>query len=162
MPKITQTIYDRMDQAVYSARGDEWWQPDSAFYQMRVFLNPVRVAYARRVLIDDAKLDPEATAVLDVGCGGGFLTEEIARMGFDTTGIDPAARSVEAAAAHARESGPTEAHAARGCRPGALLGNTVGGRDRGNSRSRFGGWIRGGKRRRSRSRRGSCLCFGEG
>lgn len=105
MPKITQTIYDRMDQAVYSAHGDEWWQPDSAFYQMRVFLNPVRVAYARRVLIDDAKVDPKATAALDVGCGGGFLTEEIARMGFVTTGVDPAARSVEAAAAHARESG---------------------------------------------------------
>ncbi len=104
MPKIPQAIYDRMDNAVYSVRGDEWWQPDSAFYQMRVFLNPVRVAYAKRTLIEDAGIDPRATSALDVGSGGGFLTEEIARMGFETTGVDPSARSVEAAAAHAREN----------------------------------------------------------
>jgi len=105
MRKIRQSIYDRMDNAVYSAQGGQWWQPDSAFYQMRVFLNPVRVAYAKRTLIVEAGIDPQATRALDVGCGGGFLTEEIARMGFGTTGVDPAARSVEAAAAHARESG---------------------------------------------------------
>ena len=105
MRKIRQSIYDRMDNAVYSAQGGQWWQPDSAFYQMRVFLNPVRVAYAKRTLIVEAGIDPQATRALDVGCGGGFLTEEIARMGFDTTGVDPSARSVEAAASHARENG---------------------------------------------------------
>ncbi|MGB8958801.1 MAG: bifunctional 2-polyprenyl-6-hydroxyphenol methylase/3-demethylubiquinol 3-O-methyltransferase UbiG [Candidatus Aminicenantales bacterium] len=105
MRKISQSIYDRLDNAVYSAQGDEWWQPDSAFYQMKVFLNPVRVAYAKRKLVEEARIDPKATAALDVGCGGGFLAEEIARMGFDTTGVDPSARSVQAAATHAHENG---------------------------------------------------------
>ncbi len=105
MPKISRSVYDRMDNAVYSAQGDQWWQPDSAFYQMRVFLNPVRASYAKRILFEERGIDPKAAAALDVGCGGGFLTEEIARMGFDTTGVDPAAQSVLAAASHARESG---------------------------------------------------------
>jgi 2-polyprenyl-6-hydroxyphenyl methylase/3-demethylubiquinone-9 3-methyltransferase len=105
MRKISQSIYDRLDNAVYSAQSDQWWQPDSAFYQMRIFLNPVRVAYAKRKLVEEARIDPRVTAALDVGSGGGFLTEEIARMGFDMTGVDPSARSVEAAASHARENG---------------------------------------------------------
>jgi 2-polyprenyl-6-hydroxyphenyl methylase/3-demethylubiquinone-9 3-methyltransferase len=105
MRKVSQSIYDRIDNGVYSAQGDQWWQPDSAFYQMKVALNPVRAGYAKRKLIEELKIDPKAAAALDVGCGGGFLTEEIARMGFDTIGVDPSERSLRAAADHARESG---------------------------------------------------------
>ncbi len=86
-------------------RSDQWWRPDSALYQIKVFLNPARVGYVKRISIEELGIDPRSTAALDVGCGGGFLTEEIARLGFDTTGVDPSARSVRAAADHARESG---------------------------------------------------------
>ena len=105
MRKAPQAIYDRIDNGLYSAWSDRWWQQDSAFYQIKVFLNPARVGYAKRKLIGELKIDPKATAALDVGCGGGFLTEEIARMGFDTTGVDPSERSVRAASVHARETG---------------------------------------------------------
>lgn len=105
MRKISRAIYDRLDNAVYVAQGDQWWQPDSAFFQMRVFLNPVRVEYAKRKLVEAARIDPQAVAALDVGSGGGFLTEEIARLGFDTTGVDPSAESIRAAASHAHENG---------------------------------------------------------
>jgi 2-polyprenyl-6-hydroxyphenyl methylase / 3-demethylubiquinone-9 3-methyltransferase len=105
MRKIPQTIYDRIDNGVYSALSEQWWQPDSALYQMNVSLNPARVEYAKKILIEELHIDPGSTAALDVGCGGGFLTEEIARMGFDATGVDPSERSIRAAADHARKSG---------------------------------------------------------
>jgi 2-polyprenyl-6-hydroxyphenyl methylase / 3-demethylubiquinone-9 3-methyltransferase len=105
MRKIPQAIYDRIDNGLYSALSDQWWQPDSALYQMKITFNPARVGYANRKLVEELKIDPKATAALEVGCGGGILTEEIARMGFDTTGVDPSERSVRAAADHARDSG---------------------------------------------------------
>jgi 2-polyprenyl-6-hydroxyphenyl methylase/3-demethylubiquinone-9 3-methyltransferase len=105
MRKISRRTFDRMDNGVYDSRASEWWQPDSPFYQMKVSFNPARVGYLRRKLLDELGIDPGATAALDVGCGGGFLTEEVARMGFDTTGVDPSERSLQAAAAHARDSG---------------------------------------------------------
>lgn len=105
MRKVPQEIYDGIDNSLYSAWSDRWWRPDSAFYQIKVFLNPARVGYAKRISIEELGIDPGSTAALDVGCGGGFLTEEIARLGFDTAGVDPSALSVRAAADHARETG---------------------------------------------------------
>ncbi len=105
MRKIPRKIYDRIDNGLYGALGDQWWRPDSVLYQMKVSFNPARVGYAKRKLIGELEIDPKATPALDVGCGGGFLSEEIARMGFETTGVDPSERSVQAAVDHARASG---------------------------------------------------------
>lgn len=105
MRKISRATYDRMDNGLYSAASAQWWQPDSAFYQMKVSFNPVRVSYARRILVNVLKIDPQVTEALDVGCGGGYVTEEVARMGFETTGVDPSEPSLRVAAAHARETG---------------------------------------------------------
>jgi 2-polyprenyl-6-hydroxyphenyl methylase/3-demethylubiquinone-9 3-methyltransferase len=105
MRKISQAIYDRIDNGVYAVQSDQWWQPESAWYQMTVTFNPARVGYAKKILIERLKIDPQATAALEVGCGGGFLTEEIARMGFATTGVDPSGPSLRVAAEHARQSG---------------------------------------------------------
>jgi 2-polyprenyl-6-hydroxyphenyl methylase/3-demethylubiquinone-9 3-methyltransferase len=103
--KISRRIYDRMDHSIYDTESDQWWLPDSAFSQMRAVFNPARVGYARKKLIDELKIDPAAAAALEVGCGGGFLTEEIARMGFASTGSDPSVCSLLAAANHARQNG---------------------------------------------------------
>jgi 2-polyprenyl-6-hydroxyphenyl methylase/3-demethylubiquinone-9 3-methyltransferase len=105
MRKVSQAIFDRIDNGVYAVQSDQWWQPESAWYQMTVTFNPARVGYAKKKLIEEFKIDPLATAALEVGCGGGLLTEEIARMGFATTGIDPSEPSLRVAANHALESG---------------------------------------------------------
>ena len=103
--KISSGTYARMDHAIYSAESHRWWQPDSAFYQLKVTFNPARVGYAKKVLVERVGLDPQASTALDVGSGGGFVTEELARMGFEATGVDPSEASVRVAAAHAGESG---------------------------------------------------------
>jgi 2-polyprenyl-6-hydroxyphenyl methylase / 3-demethylubiquinone-9 3-methyltransferase len=102
---IPPETYGRIDNHLYDAAGNSWWQPDSAFYQLKVSFNPVRVGYARRKLFDELHMNPGGKQALEVGCGGGLVCEEIARLGFHVTGIDPSERSLETAIAHARASG---------------------------------------------------------
>ncbi|MGA2533861.1 MAG: bifunctional 2-polyprenyl-6-hydroxyphenol methylase/3-demethylubiquinol 3-O-methyltransferase UbiG [Candidatus Aminicenantales bacterium] len=105
MRNVSQKAYDRIDNDIYSTRSGSWWDPESDFYQMKVAFNPVRVGYARRILFDELKIDPRGKLALEVGSGGGYLSEEIAGMGFAVTGIDPSGNSLEAAAGHARATG---------------------------------------------------------
>ena len=95
----------RIDNRLYDEVGDAWWQADSLLYQLKASLNPVRLAYARRKLFDELRLEPRGKQALEVGCGGGLVCEEIARLGFEVTGIDPSAPSLAAADLHARSSG---------------------------------------------------------
>lgn len=95
---------ERIDNDLYNAEGDNWWQPDSALYLLRTSVNPVRIGYFRKKF-DELKIDPHGKAALEVGCGGGILCEEIARMGFEVSGIDPSEQSLRTAAAHAELSG---------------------------------------------------------
>jgi 2-polyprenyl-6-hydroxyphenyl methylase/3-demethylubiquinone-9 3-methyltransferase len=103
--RIPPAVYSRIDNELYSVRSDEWWRPDSPFYQMKVSFNPARVGYATRVLFDVLKIDPRGKRALEVGSGGGYICEEIARLGFETSGIDPSGPSVRTAAEHAARQG---------------------------------------------------------
>jgi len=87
---------------IYEIYGHGWWAEDAAFdfSSLRYCVNPVRYGFFKRIL---GQLPAPGETVLDVGCGGGFLAEEFARDGFTVTGIDPAARSVDAARQHAAE-----------------------------------------------------------
>ena len=95
----------QINNGIYETDGAQWWQEDNPFYTLRRSVNPVRVGYARKHLGVDREAAPAGRRALEVGCGGGLLTEEIARMGFDTTGIDPAGASLRTAREHARASG---------------------------------------------------------
>ena len=114
MPSSTKTgplrsvppeVYGRIDNRIYDAAGESWWQPDSSFYQLKMSFNPVRLGYLRRKWFDEFHLDPGGKPALDLGCGGGLLSEDLARLGFDVTGVDPSEPSLEAAARHAGVSG---------------------------------------------------------
>jgi 2-polyprenyl-6-hydroxyphenyl methylase/3-demethylubiquinone-9 3-methyltransferase len=72
---------------------------------LRTALNPARFGYFRSVLTERLHITPQGKATLDVGCGGGFLAEEFARLGCHVTGIDPSEPSLGTARAHAAASG---------------------------------------------------------
>lgn len=94
MNSVDNTLYDRL--------AGSWWD-ERGFLHALTALTPSRFGYMRRALIDELHLRPAECRVLDVGCGGGALAEEFARLGFVVTGVDPSAESLTAARRHAWE-----------------------------------------------------------
>jgi len=103
MEKVSTEVYQKINNEVYKADGDIWWEPDTILHLLKTSVNPWRVGYAKDI-INRLGVDPKGKNALEVGSGGGILTEEIAKMGFRTTGIDPADQSVITASNHAKQS----------------------------------------------------------
>lgn len=93
-----------VDNELYDRLADSWWD-EGGFLHALVALNPARFGYMRRVLTEEFGLQPEGLRVLDVGCGGGLLAEEFARLGCTVTGVDPSEASLTAARTHAATQG---------------------------------------------------------
>lgn len=94
-----------VDNEMYNRYSDTWWDENTALGSIRAQLNPGRLGYFEQVMSEKLRLDPRGKKTLDVGCGGGLLAEEFARLGCDVTGIDPSAGSIETARRHASASG---------------------------------------------------------
>lgn len=94
----------------FARLGAQWWDPRGPMAALHKF-NPVRLGYIRdqaaaRFERDPKKLDCLAgLRLLDIGCGGGILSEPLARLGAQVVGADPAEENIAVASAHARESG---------------------------------------------------------
>ena len=93
-----------VDNLLYDRLAAGWWD-ERGFLHALAALNPARFGYMRRVLADELHLDLTGLRVLDVGCGGGLLAEEFARLGCGVTGVDPSAESLAVARAHAAAQG---------------------------------------------------------
>ncbi|KJS57379.1 bifunctional 2-polyprenyl-6-hydroxyphenol methylase/3-demethylubiquinol 3-O-methyltransferase UbiG [Streptomyces rubellomurinus] len=81
-----------------------WWNDDQPFATLEAF-TPARFKYFHKVLTTRLGIDIKGLKVLDIGCGGGLLAELWAGAGADVIGMDPSGPSLEAAAAHAKQSG---------------------------------------------------------
>jgi 2-polyprenyl-6-hydroxyphenyl methylase/3-demethylubiquinone-9 3-methyltransferase len=93
-----------IDNNYYSEIGDSWWDaqgPLRALHDM----NPARVGYFDGVARERLGAPPAGLRVLDVGCGGGLVSEALARLGYQVTGIDLSEGSIEAARRHAAAAG---------------------------------------------------------
>ncbi len=110
MSTVEATTIDPEDVARFSAIANEWWDPDGKFKPLHRF-NPIRLQYIRDRLCaqfgrDTQSLRPfDGLRFLDVGCGGGLISEPLSRMGADVTGIDASDRNVGTARVHAEKSG---------------------------------------------------------
>ena len=104
MEKVGTEVYKKIDNEIYKAGGDIWWKPDTILHLLKTSVNPWRVGVAKDA-IQRLGIEPKGKTALEVGSGGGILAEEIAKMGFITTGIDPAEQSVITASNHAKASG---------------------------------------------------------
>ena len=95
--------------AHFSAMAESWWDPHGKFRPLHN-LNPSRLRFIRDHLIDHFELSPDAAqplaglTLLDIGCGGGLLSEPLCRLGARVTGIDASEKTVGVASLHAEQS----------------------------------------------------------
>lgn len=89
---------DQDEIAKFEGLANRWWDPEGDFKPLHD-VNPVRLAYVQ------AHADLNAGPVLDVGCGGGILSESLARAGATVTGIDMAGSPLSVARLHALDTG---------------------------------------------------------
>lgn len=96
---------DAAEIAKFGEQAAQWWDPDGNFRPLHR-LNPLRLAYIRDSACrewggDAHQLPLQGLKILDIGCGGGLVSEPLCRMGAQVTGIDAEPRNIAAAEAHA-------------------------------------------------------------
>lgn len=105
-----QSTVDPSEVAKFEAMAAEWWDPNGKFKPLHM-LNPCRLDYIARQIAGEFDRDLSAPApfaglrLLDIGCGGGLLSEPMARLGADVVGADAAAGNLPVARVHAEQSG---------------------------------------------------------
>jgi len=105
-----QTTIDPADVARFSALAAEWWNPIGTFRPLHRF-NPVRIQYIRDRATahfgrpTDSTEPLKGLTLLDIGCGGGLLSEPMTRLGATVTGVDASEKNIKTAATHAAETG---------------------------------------------------------
>ncbi|MBT4951985.1 MAG: bifunctional 2-polyprenyl-6-hydroxyphenol methylase/3-demethylubiquinol 3-O-methyltransferase UbiG [Pelagibacteraceae bacterium] len=92
----------------FSKIATEWWNPKGKFKPLHKF-NPIRIKYIKENIINNFKLKNntkplEKINILDIGCGGGLLSEPMQRLGANVTGIDASSKNIKIAKLHAKKS----------------------------------------------------------
>ena len=92
----------------FSKIAEEWWNPEGKFKPLHKF-NPIRISYIKENIIKTFKLDDNKTPlknikILDIGCGGGLLSEPMCRLGAKVTGIDASDKNIKIAKLHSKKN----------------------------------------------------------
>ncbi len=87
---------------------EEWWNPNGKFKPLHKF-NPIRIEYIKNNIIEDFNISKNkktlsGISILDIGCGGGLLSEPLARLGADVVGIDASKKNIDVAKHHLKKS----------------------------------------------------------
>ena len=92
----------------FSKIADEWWDINGKFKPLHMF-NPIRIEHILDIALNFFKIDKNKEfplknlKILDIGCGGGLISEPMARLGADVTGIDASDKNIEVAKLHAKK-----------------------------------------------------------
>jgi len=92
----------------FSKIAEEWWNPSGKFKPLHKF-NPIRISYIKKNIIKSLKITDKKkplkkVRILDIGCGGGLLSEPMSRLGAEVTGIDASKKNIEVAKIHAQKN----------------------------------------------------------
>ena len=92
----------------FSSIAEEWWDPTGKFKPLHKF-NPIRISYIKNNIIRSLKLNNnekplKKVKILDIGCGGGLLTEPMKKLGADVVGIDASERNIKIAKLHSKKN----------------------------------------------------------
>jgi 2-polyprenyl-6-hydroxyphenyl methylase/3-demethylubiquinone-9 3-methyltransferase len=92
----------------FSKIAEEWWNPNGKFKPLHNF-NPIRIKYIKDNIIKDFNIKTSSKPfknikILDIGCGGGLLSEPMCRLGASVVGIDASEKNIEVAKFHAKKS----------------------------------------------------------
>ena len=93
----------------FSKIAEEWWDPHGKFKPLHNF-NPIRISYLKENIVKTFNLKKKdkilsGVKILDIGCGGGLLSEPMSRLGAEVIGIDASEKNIEIAKVHAKKSG---------------------------------------------------------
>ncbi len=93
----------------FSKIAEEWWDPNGKFKPLHNF-NPIRISYLKENIIETFNLQKKdkilsGIKILDIGCGGGLLSEPMSRLGAEVFGMDASEKNIEIAKIHAKKSG---------------------------------------------------------
>ena len=92
----------------FSKMADEWWDTEGKFKPLHKF-NPLRINYIKKKIISKfnikSKFEPlKNIEFLDIGCGGGLLSEPMCRLGAKVTGIDASQKNIDVASYHSKKN----------------------------------------------------------
>ena len=83
----------------FSKIAEEWWNPNGKFKPLHKF-NPIRISYIKENIVKSLKIKQNKNPlkkirILDIGCGGGLLSEPMCRLGAEVTAIDASVKNIE-------------------------------------------------------------------
>ena len=103
------TTVNKKEIEKFSRMAEEWWDVEGKFKPLHKF-NPIRIKYIKESVIENFKLQNNEKLplnginLLDIGCGGGLLSEPMCRLGATVTGIDASEKNIEIAKIHAKKN----------------------------------------------------------
>ncbi len=106
---MSNNTVNRKELQKFNKIANEWWDPNGKFKPLHKF-NPIRIEYIKNNVIKDFNITSinkplRGISILDIGCGGGLLSEPLSRLGADVVGIDASKKNIDVAKHHLKKSG---------------------------------------------------------